>query len=97
MKLRALRTLKREAKSAFTFVSERGAPSPLARRSRHVSAAIDCTAAVGDASRCAGQTSCIRRDAAGRNRFTFIAEQTLPHAGQAGVVSRIEKDPPGNT
>ena len=30
MKLRALRTLKREAKSAFTFVSERGAALPLA-------------------------------------------------------------------
>jgi hypothetical protein len=30
MKLRALRTLKREAKSAFTFVSERGAPLHLA-------------------------------------------------------------------
>ena len=31
MKLRALRTLKREAKSAFTFVSERGAPFTLAK------------------------------------------------------------------
>jgi hypothetical protein len=30
MKLRALWTLKREAKSAFTFVSERGAPLHLA-------------------------------------------------------------------
>ena len=28
--MRALRTLKREAKSAFTFVSERGAPLHLA-------------------------------------------------------------------
>jgi hypothetical protein len=46
MKLRALWTLKREAKSAFTFVSERGAPFTVAGLTKPIERAGIASAAI---------------------------------------------------
>ena len=71
MKLRALRTLKREAKSAFTFVSERGAPLHLALAGTGIGRLrMNCTAAVGDASPLNAQTKSSSGRRGRRNRFS---------------------------
>ena len=90
---RALRVLKRAAKSAFTFVSERDAPFTLAKLIERagVAAKIGFKVHMHTAKTIppAVVASALRSSAGANKHGVFGIYRPSPHAGRAGVISRI--------